>query len=47
MSNEERVARSQVVIDTDCALAETEKQVNEEWQRLQERLATPSAGRGV
>ena len=52
MSNEERIARSQVVIDTDCALAETEKQVNEEWQRLQERLParageTPSARSGV
>jgi len=47
MSNEERVARSQVVIDTDCALAETEKQVHEEWQRLQERLETPSARSGV
>jgi dephospho-CoA kinase len=47
MSNEERIARSQVVIDTDCALAQTEKQVGEEWERLRERLATPSAGRGV
>jgi len=47
MSNEARIARSQVVIDTDCALAQTEKQVGEEWERLQERLATPSAGRGV
>ena len=47
MSNEERIARSQVVIDTDCALAETEKQVNAEWERLQERLETPSARSGV
>ena len=47
MSSEERIARSQVVIDTDCALAQTEKQVGEEWERLRERLATPSAGRGV
>jgi dephospho-CoA kinase len=47
MSNEERIARSQVVIDTDCPLAETEKQVSEEWERLQERLETPSARSGV
>lgn len=38
MSNEQRVARSQVVIDTDCPLAETERQVDEEWQRLTARL---------
>jgi dephospho-CoA kinase len=52
MSNEERIARSQVVIDTDCGLAETEAQVSEEWERLQERLParlgeTPSARSGV
>ena len=47
MSNEERTARSQVVIDTDCPLEQTERQVDEEWERLQARLATPSAGRGV
>ena len=52
MSNQERIARSQVVIDTDCALERTEKQVSEEWERLQERLPaclgeTPSARSGV
>ena len=47
MSNEERIARSQVVIDTDCPLERTEEQVSEEWDRLQERLETPSAPSGV
>ena len=52
MSNEERIARSQVVIDTDCALGRTLEQVSEEWERLQERLParlgeTPSARSGV
>ena len=51
MSNEERISRSQVVIDTDCALERTEGQVSEEWERLQERLQerleTPSASSGV
>jgi dephospho-CoA kinase len=52
MSSEERVARSQVVIDTDCPLERTEEQVSEEWERLQERLParlgeTPSARSGV
>ena len=47
MSNEERIARSRVVIDTDCALKRTEEQVSEEWERLQERLETPSARSGV
>ena len=52
MSSEERIARSQVVIDTDCPLERTEKQVSEEWERLQERLParageTPSARSGV
>ena len=52
MSNEERISRSQVVIDTDCALERTEKQVSEEWERLQDRLParlgqTPSSRSGV
>ena len=38
MSNEERIARSQVLIDTDCSLEQTRKQVDEEWERLMERL---------
>jgi dephospho-CoA kinase len=38
MSNEERIGRSQVVIDTDCPLERTRKQVSQEWERLMERL---------
>lgn len=38
MSNDERIARSQVVIDTDCPLEGTRKQVDGEWERLMERL---------
>jgi len=52
MSNEERIARSQVVIDTGCPLERTRKQVGEEWERLMERLParpgeTPPARSGV
>ncbi len=52
MSNGERIARSQVVIDTDCPLERTREQVGEEWRRLLERLParrgeTPSARSGV
>ena len=52
MSNEERIARSQIVIDTDCPLEQTRKQVDQEWQRLLERLParageTPSARSSV
>jgi dephospho-CoA kinase len=46
MSNEERVARSQVVIDTDCPLERTRRQVEEEWRRLVARLEA-SARSGV
>jgi len=38
MSNAERVERSDVVIETDCSLEDTEKQVDERWQDLQRRL---------
>jgi dephospho-CoA kinase len=38
MSNEERTGRSQVVIDTDCPLEQTRRQVSGEWARLEERL---------
>lgn len=38
MSNEERVRRARVVIDTDCSLEETCQQVHQEWERLQARL---------
>jgi dephospho-CoA kinase len=47
MSNDQRVARSRVVIDTDCPLEETRRQVAEEWRRLQERLEAPSARSGA
>ena len=52
MSNEERTARSHVVIDTDCPLEQTRKQVDKEWQRLLARLParteeTPSTRSGV
>lgn len=38
MSDEERTARSRVVIDTDCPLEQTKRQVDEEWERLLARL---------
>ncbi len=47
MSNEERIGRSQVVIDTDCPLERTRMQVDEEWERLVKRLKTPPARSGV
>jgi dephospho-CoA kinase len=47
MSNDERVARSQVIIDTACPLEQTRAQVKKEWQRLLERLESPSARSGV
>ena len=52
ISNEERIARSQVVIDTDCPLERTREQVDVEWARLMERLParpgeTPPARSGV
>lgn len=47
MSNEERARRSQVVIDTDCTLEETRRQVEEAWAALQRRLGSPSGQRRV
>lgn len=38
MSNAERVERSDVVIDTDCPLEGTSRQVDERWEDLQRRL---------
>lgn len=38
MSNEERLRRSDLFIDTDCPLAETHRQVDEAWARLAARL---------
>ena len=51
-SYEERIARSQVAIDTDCPLEQTRRQVSGEWERLVERLPaqqgeTPPARSGV
>ncbi len=45
MSDEERIARSQVVIDTNCALGETETQVDKEWRQLLARIETPPSAR--
>lgn len=42
MSNEERARRSQVVIDTDCTLEETRRQVDRAWSELERRLGSPS-----
>ncbi|HUF53012.1 MAG TPA: dephospho-CoA kinase [Dehalococcoidia bacterium] len=39
MSNEERIQQSDVVIETDCPLEETERQALEAWARLKQRLA--------
>lgn len=47
MSDEERLVRSQVVIATDCPLGRTRKQVDEQWERLMQRLETPPARSGV
>jgi dephospho-CoA kinase len=47
MSNEERVRRSDVIIDTDCDLEGTRRQTESEWERLQERLKSPPAGSRV
>ncbi len=40
MSDEERVRRSHVTIGTDCALEAMGGQIDEEWGRLQRRLAS-------
>jgi dephospho-CoA kinase len=40
MSDEERVRRSHVTIGTDCALEAMRGQIDEEWGRLQRRLAS-------
>ncbi len=39
MSNEERIRRAHVVIDTDCDLDGTRRQTLERWAELRERLA--------
>lgn len=47
MNDAERIARSDVKIDTDCSLKETRQQVGREWERLQSRLAASSAQTSV
>lgn len=42
MSDEERIRRSRVVIDTSGELEDTRRQTVEEWRKLQERLARTS-----
>jgi dephospho-CoA kinase len=39
LSNEERLAHADVVIDTDCSLAEVARRVDELWEGLMARLA--------
>ena len=39
MSNEERIRRSDVIINTDCDIEETRQQVESEWSRLRAKLA--------
>ena len=47
MNDAERVARSDVQINTDCTIRETREQVEREWQRLQSRLTASSAQTSV
>ena len=47
MSNEERIRRADIVIDTDCDLEGTPVQTLERWNDLQRQLAIPSAEPGV
>lgn len=42
MSNEERVRRSHVVIDTSGDLEDTRRQTVREWQKLKQRLGAPA-----
>jgi len=47
MNDAERIARSDVQIDTDCTLDETRQLVEREWGRLQSRLTASSAQTSV
>jgi len=47
MSNEERITRSDIVVDTNCDLEGTARQVEQQWSQLQGRLAAASAQSGV
>jgi dephospho-CoA kinase len=43
MSDEERMRRSRVVLNTDCAIEATRAQTADEWDRLQQRLESAAA----
>ena len=47
LSNEERVRRARVVIDTGCSLAETRRIVDKGWEDLQARCRAASSGRAL
>lgn len=47
MSNEERITRSDIVIDTNCDLEGTARQVEQQWSQLQARLVAASAQTSV
>ena len=47
MNDAERIARSDVQINTDCTIDETREQVEQEWNRLQSRLRASSARTSV
>lgn len=47
LSNEERIQRADVVIATDCPLAQTRRIVDREWQRFLARCQSPSARQRV
>src|SRR3990170_4532306 len=51
MSNEERIRRSDVIINTDCDIEDTRQQVASEWSSLRAKLASeagsPSASGSV
>jgi dephospho-CoA kinase len=44
LSNEERMRRAGVVIDTDCSLAQTRRLVEEKWDEMRSRRRSPSPG---
>jgi dephospho-CoA kinase len=46
LSDEERIQRAAVVIDTGCLLAETRRMVEEAWSRLLTRRSSPSGQQG-
>ncbi len=42
MTNQERMARANVVIDTNGDMAGTEKQALDNWEKVRDRLASSS-----